>query len=64
MNKKGQIFDIKIISFMLGILILIIIVPPFLQLIFSGFKSPNIEDIILPLIILAIFFQLVRRFIR
>jgi len=64
MNKKGQIFDIRIISLMLGILILIIIVPPFLQLIFSGFTSPKIEDIILPLIILAIFFQITRRFIR
>lgn len=63
-NKKAQFIDGKFISLAVGMLIVILIVPTILQSVFNGFQSPKIEDLIFPLIILAIFFEFIRRVIK
>jgi len=64
MNKKAQLIDQKMISLAIGILIILIVGPLLLKFLFSGFKSPNIEDIIFPLLMMVIFFEFIRRLLK
>jgi len=66
MNKKAQFFDMRIISAIVAMILVIFVGIPILQNVFSAFQQPvlKIEDIILPLIILAIIYELIRRFVR
>lgn len=62
-NKKGQILDRGSFSLIIGLILIILIGPTILKLIFTGFQSTNLEDILVPLVVLAIFFELIRRLI-
>ena len=66
MNKKAQFLDIRIISTIIAVILIIFVGLPILQNVFSAFQQPTIkiEDIIFPLIILAIIYELIRRLVR